>query len=146
MNLQNKIKINNELNSKDTLNSTENNKEKEKEQILLKINKKSRRSFAPSSKSIISYESENNNINDISNITSNQKNDDLNLMNNSLYSTNSFNINMNKILLNDNIMEANQQVIRELASELEQSTNKKDLLNSNKKKIEENFKTKKKII
>ena len=134
MNLQNKIKINNELNSKDTLNSTENNKEKEKEQILLKINKKSRRSFAPSSKSIISYESENNNINDISNITSNQKNDDLNLMNNSLYSTNSFNINMNKILLNDNIMEANQQVIRELASELEQSTNKKDLLNSNKKK------------
>ena len=61
-------------------------------------------------------------------------------MNNSLYSTNSFNINMNKILLNDNIMEANQQVIRELASELEQSTNKKDLLNSNKKKIEENFK------
>ena len=140
MNLQNIIKINNELNSKDTLNSTENNKEKEKEQILLKINKKSRRSFAPSSKSIISYESENNNINDISNITSNQKNDDLNLMNNSLYSTNSFNINMNKILLNDNIMEANQQVIRELASELEQSTNKKDLLNSNKKKIEENFK------
>jgi hypothetical protein len=71
MNLQNKIKINNELNSKDTLNSTENNKEKEKEQILLKINKKSRRSFAPSSKSIISYESENNNINDISNIISN---------------------------------------------------------------------------
>jgi hypothetical protein len=62
-------------------------------------------------------------------------------MNNSLYSTNSFNINnTNKFILNDNIIEQNAQVIKELASELEQSTNKKDLLNSNKKKIEESFK------
>jgi hypothetical protein len=84
----------------------------------MKINKKSRRSFVPSSKSIISNESENyNNFNDISNITSNHKTDDLNVMNNSLYSTNSFNIpNTNKFILNDNIIEQNAQVIKELAS------------------------------
>ena len=140
MNLPNKIKVNNES-IKDTLYSPENiNKESDK--ILMKINKKSRRSFVPSSKSIISNESENyNNFNDISNITSNHKTDDQNIMNNSLYSTNSFNINnTNKFILNDNIIEQNAQVIKELASELEQSTNKKDLLNSNKKKIEESFK------
>ena len=141
----NKLKINNEITNKEMKNSIENNQEKEeekeKEKILLKINKHSRRSFAPSSKSIISYESENNNnINDISNITSNHKTEDLNMMNSSLYSTNSFNINTNKFLINDNVIEANQQVIKELASELEQSTNKKDMLNSNKKKIEESFK------
>ena len=148
MNINSKIKLNNELN-KEIMNSLEsNNPEKEKEKILLKINKKSRRSFAPSSKSIISYESENNNnINDISNITSNigtsnHKTEDINnMMNSSLYSTNSFNINTNKFIINDNnIIETNQQVIKELASELEQSTNKKDMLNSNKKKKEESFK------
>ena len=147
MNINSKMKINNEFN-KEMMNSLENNNQ-EKEKILLKINKKSRRSFAPSSKSIISYESEsNNNINDISNITSNvgtsnHKTEDLtNMMNSSLYSANSFNINTNKFILNDNnnIIETNQQVIKELASELEQSTNKKDILNSNKKQIEESFK------
>ena len=114
----------------------------------MKMNKKARKSFAPSSKSINSYEPEiNNNLNDISNITSAQKTDDANLMNFSLYSTNSFNSNTNstnKFILNDinsnNINERNSQVIKELASELEQSTNKKDILNSNKKKIEESFK------
>ena len=170
MNLHNKIKLN-EIN-KDLLNSSfskksqnkenikeekDKEKEKEKEQIIIKINKKPRRSFAPSSKSIISYESENNNINDISNISSNNhiinnfnnnniNNEDLNTNNSSLFSVNSFNVNMNnhsdlnKFILNDNIIEANQQVIKELASELEQSTNKKEIINSNKKKIEENFK------
>ena len=145
MNIHNKIKITSDL-SNDILNSLENSNQ-EKEKILLKINKKSRRSFAPSSKSIISYESEsNNNMNEISNVTSNitvsnHKTEDLNMMNSSLYSTNSFNINTNKFILNDNnIIEANQQVIKELASELEQSTNKKDILNSNKKQIEESFK------
>ena len=125
------IKINREI-----INLSEN-KEKDKEKLIIKINKKSRKSFAPSSKSIISYESENNNINDISNITSSHK-DDL-LTNSSLYSTNSFNVNRFN-LYDNNILEANQQVIKELASELEQSTNKKDMINSNKKKIEENFK------
>ena len=153
MNINSKMKMNNNEYNKEIMNSLENNnqekeKEKEKEKILLKINKKSRRSFAPSSKSIISYESENNNnINDISNITSNigtsnHKTEDLNnMMNSSLYSTNSFNINTNKFIINDNnIMQTNQQVIKEFASELEQSTNKKDMLNSNKKQIEESFK------
>ena len=153
ININSKMKMNNNEYNKEIMNSLENNnqekeKEKEKEKILLKINKKSRRSFAPSSKSIISYESENNNnINDISNITSNigtsnHKTEDLNnMMNSSLYSTNSFNINTNKFIINDNnIMQTNQQVIKELASELEQSTNKKDMLNSNKKQIEESFK------
>ena len=125
------IKINREI-----INLSEN-KEKDKEKLIIKINKKSRKSFAPSSKSIISYESENNNINDISNITSSHK-DDL-LTNSSLYSTNSFNVNRFN-LYDNNILEANQQVIKELASELEQSTNKKDMLNSNKKQIEESFK------
>ena len=125
------IKINREI-----INLSEN-KEKDKEKLIIKINKKSRKSFAPSSKSIISYESENNNINDISNITSSHK-DDL-LTNSSLYSTNSFNVNRFN-LYDNNLIEANQQVIKELASELEQSTNKKDMINSNKKKIEENFK------
>ena len=141
MNLPNKIKVNNELN-KDNMNESENlNKEKENENLLIKINKKSRRSFVPSSKSIISIESENlNNFNDISNITSNHKTDDLNPMNNSLFSTNSFNINTNRFILNDNnIIPPNPQIIKELESELEQSTNKKDILNSNKKKIEESF-------
>ena len=113
------------------------NKEKDKEKLIIKINKKSRKSFAPSSKSIFSYESESNNINDISNLTSSHK-DDL-ITNSSLYSTNSFNVNKFN-LYDNNFIEANQQVIKELASELEQSTNKKDIINSNKKKIEENFK------
>ena len=148
INVQGKTKLINET-SKDTINSLNNmNKENEKEKILMKMNKKARKSFAPSSKSINSYEPEiNNNLNDISNITSAQKTDDVNLMNFSLYSTNSFNSNTNstnKFILNDinsnNINERNSQVIKELASELEQSTNKKDILNSNKKKIEESFK------
>ena len=140
LSLPNKIRAYNNS-SKNIINSAENiNKENEK--ILLKINKKQRKSFVPSSKSIISYETENNNINDISNITSNQKTEDLNMMNNSLYSTNSFNINNpTKFIFNENnIIEQNPQVIKELASELEQSTNKKEIINSTKKKIEESFK------
>ena len=140
MNLPGKIKSNNESN-RDSLK----NMNKESEKILIKINKKARKSFAPSSKSIISFESENNNnLCDISNITGTHKTEDLNMMNYSLYSTNSFNsnTNTNKYILNDNnnIIEQNSQVIKELASELEQSTNKKEILNSNKKKIEESFK------
>ena len=141
MNLSNKQKTNKESN-KDLVNSPENNNN-ESEKIIMKINKKVRKSFVPSNKSIISNESENNNnnINDISNITSNQKTEDLNIVNNSLYSTSSFNLNPTKFIFNDNnIIEHDAQVIKELASELEQSTNKKEILNSNKKKIEESFK------
>ena len=56
-----------------------------------------------------------------------------------MYSTNSI-CNVNKFILNDNILDGNDKVIKELASELEQSTNKKDKLASNAKKIEDNFK------
>ena len=56
-----------------------------------------------------------------------------------MYSTNSI-CNVNKFVLNDNILDLNDKVIKELASELEQSTNKKDILTSNAKKIEDNFK------
>ena len=147
INNQSQTKIKNNESNKDIISLSENKEkekenENEKEKIIIKINKKPRKSFVPSSKSIISYESENNNIiNDVSNITSSHKTDDL-LMNSSLYSTNSFNmVNTNKFNLYDNnIIGMNQQVIKELASELEQSTNKKDIINSNKKKIEENFK------
>jgi hypothetical protein len=47
---------------------------------------------------------------------------------------------VNKFVLNDCILDINDRVIKELASELEQSTNKKEIMGSNKKKIEENFK------
>ena len=56
----------------------------------------------------------------------------------SKYSTNSV-VNVNKFVLNDKLLEGNK-VIKELASELEQSTNKKDNLASNQKNIEDNFK------
>lgn len=48
--------------------------------------------------------------------------------------------NINKFLLNDLKLEHNDKVIKELASELEQSTAKKDKLASNKKEIDQNFK------
>ena len=64
---------------------------------------------------------------------------EVNDINYSLYSTNSVN-NVNKFILNDPILDINDRVIKELASELEQSTNKKDIKNSNKKKIEEKYK------
>ena len=50
------------------------------------------------------------------------------------------NNNINKFLLNENQIVHRDKVIKELASELEQSTAKKDKLASNKKDIEEHFK------
>ena len=49
------------------------------------------------------------------------------------------NNNLNKFLINEKL-ENNDKIIKELASELEQSTAKKDILQSNKKEIEQNFK------
>ena len=58
-----------------------------------------------------------------------------------LNTTNDINYSVNKFVLNEDLNKHNNNhVIKELASELEQSTNKKDKLNSNKKKIENNFK------
>ena len=50
------------------------------------------------------------------------------------------NNNINKFLINDILIENNDRIIKELASELEQSTAKKDKLASNKKEIEQKFK------
>ena len=50
------------------------------------------------------------------------------------------NNNINKFLMNDIQLENNDKIIKELASELEQSTAKKDMLASNKKEIEQKFK------
>ena len=50
------------------------------------------------------------------------------------------NVNLNKFLINDIQCENNDRIIKELASELEQSTAKKDKLQSNKKEIEQKFK------
>ena len=119
----------------------EKEKEKEKEKIVIhKYNKKNKKSFLQSSKSVQSEESENNNISNINLGNSNTLNTtNTNDVNYSMYSANSI-CNINKFILNDNILDGNDKVIKELASELEQSTNKKDKLTSNAKKIEDNFK------
>ena len=58
----------------------------------------------------------------------------------SFVSDNNNNNNINKFLINDVQIENNDRIIKELASELEQSTAKKDKLESNKKEIEQKFK------
>ena len=114
-------------------------KEKEKEKIVIKnYGKKNKKLIQQSNKSSQSEDLENNNISNIIIANSNTLNT-TNDPNYSIYSTNSI-CNVNKFILNDNLLEGNDKVIKELASELEQSTNKKDLLASNKKKIEDNFK------
>ena len=137
---------NNEKNNNDNNNDSNNNikntlslknNEKENEKIVVhKYNKKNKKS--ESNKSNKSEESENNNTSNINVGNSNTLNS-TNDINYSMYSTNSI-CNVNKFVLNDNILDLNDKVIKELASELEQSTNKKDILTSNAKKIEDNFK------
>ena len=127
--------LNNETNSIIT-NSSISNKSQEKDKALGNKFRKNKRSSLQSNKSVQSEEITNNNISNINLGTSNVMNSSND--NRSRYSTNSA-ANVNKFVLNDNYFEANK-VIKELASELEQSTNKKDNLASNKKIIEENFK------
>ena len=116
-------------------NSSISNKSQEKEKIISTKFKKNKRNSFQSNKGVQSDEIVNNitNINIGNSNTLSSTNE-----NRSRYSTNSA-INVNKFVLNDNIFETNK-VIKELASELEQSTNKKENLASNKKIIEENFK------
>ena len=128
-------------NIKNSSSSSTKNPEKEKEKIVIhKYSKKNKKSFLQSNKSSQSEDFENNNISNI-NINSGNSNtlNTTNDINYSVYSTNSI-CNVNKFILNDNILDGNDKVIKELASELEQSTNKKDKLASNAKKIEDNFK------
>jgi hypothetical protein len=127
--------LNNDTNSIIT-NSSISNKSQEKEKIISNKFKKNKRNSLQSNKGVQSDEIVNNNISNINIGTSNTLN--TSNENRSRYSTNST-VNVNKFVLNDNYFEANK-VIKELASELEQSTNKKDNLASNKKIIEENFK------
>ena len=75
----------------------------------------------------------NNSINTFS--TTNDKNNSMN----SLININQ-NKNCNKFNLLDDELKNNDKIIKELASELEQSTAKVNKLASNKKEIEENFK------
>jgi len=126
--------LNNDTNSIAT-NSSISNKSQEKDKIIYNKFKKNKRSSLQANKGVQSDEIINNinNINIGNSNTLNSSKDNL-----SRYSTNSA-VNVNKFVLNDNYFEANK-VIKELASELEQSTNKKDNLASNKKIIEENFK------
>jgi hypothetical protein len=127
--------LNNDTNSMIT-NSFLSNKSQEKEKIISNKFKKNKRNSLQSNKGVQSDEIINNNITNINIGNSNTLNSSNE--NRSRYSTNSA-VNVNKFVLNDNYFEANK-VIKELASELEQSTNKKDNLASNKKIIEENFK------
>ena len=126
--------MNNDTNSIVT-NSSISNKSQEKDKIIYNKFKKNKRNSLQANKGVQSDEIINNinNINIGNSNTLNSSKDNL-----SRYSTNSA-VNVNKFVLNDNYFEANK-VIKELASELEQSTNKKDNLASNKKIIEENFK------
>ena len=111
-------------------------KSKEKDRTFGNKFNKNKRNFQ-SNKRLLSEKSEidnKSNANFGNSVTINSSNDN----NYSRYSTKSV-VNVNKFVLNDKLLEANK-VIKELASELEQSTNKKDNLASNQKKIEDNFK------
>jgi len=131
-----KNEINNVSNSSLSYRNHEKENEKEKEKLLNNKCKEYKKSFLKSNKSIKSDDLENiSNINNANSNTLNTTNDN----NYSMYSGNSI-CNINRFILNDGILEGNDRVIKELASELEQSTNKKDKLASNKKKIEDNFK------
>lgn len=142
------IHINNDDEQKVLNNETSNNlsnssssyrnheKENEKEKLFFNKFKENKKSILKSNKSTKSDDLDNiSNINNANSNTLNSTNDN----NYSMHSGNSI-CNINKFILNDGIIEGNDRVIKELASELEQSTNKKDKLASNKKKIEDNFK------
>ena len=112
--------------------------EKEKDNALIhKYNKKSRKTFLLSNKSSKSDDYDSISISNLNLGNSNT----LNSTNDYNYSVNTGNslYNVNKFVLNDGLLDINDRVIKELASELEQSTTKKDRFASNKKKIEDNF-------
>ena len=122
--------INNDLNK-------ENSSSKRDEKIIIhKSYRKGQKIILESNKSIQSEDTDNSKMNE--NINTLCTTNDLNYsLNNNINNAN----NVNKFILNEDLMNHNNNhVIKELASELEQSTNKKDKLNSSKKKIEDNFK------
>ena len=132
----NKKTINNEVNK--NLSSLKKNTEKDKDNVFIhKYSNKNKKSILLSNKSSQSDDCDNNSISNLNIVTSNT----LNSTNDYNYSQNIGNsaYNVNKFVLNDGLIDINDRVIKELASELEQSTNKKDRFASNKKKIEENF-------
>ncbi len=139
-NINENLKIkNNEINkNNNNLFSSSKKHDNEKEGIVLhKYNKKNKKSVLLSSKSNQSDDLDNNSMSNINFGNSNTLNT-TNDNNYSMYTTNSI-CNVNRFVLNDGMVDTNDRVIKELASELEQSTNKKDRFASNKKKIEQNF-------
>ena len=131
-----KVSNNEPNNNLSNSSSSYRNHEKENEKILFNKLKENKKSILKSNKSTKSDDLDNlSNINNANSNTLNTTNDN----NYSMYSGNSI-CNINKFILNDGILENNDRVIKELASELEQSTNKKEKMASNKKTIEDNFK------
>ena len=132
------VKISSNINlEKDKEKDQDQDQDKE-QSFIHKYNKNNKKLILQSNKSVQSEDLENNSISKI-NYNSNTLNT-TNDINYSMYSTNSV-CNVNRFVLNDGLFEPNDRVIKELASELEQSTNKKDKIASNAKKIEDNFKS-----
>ena len=133
----------NELLIQNNKNDDKNKKNDENNQISLSrmMSIKSNTEIKPSLIDDSSFISESYNLNSVKN----NKNNNLCISsdkNISLFiENNNNNNNINRFLINDIQLEHNDKVIKELASELEQSTAKKDKLASNQKEIESKFKT-----
>ena len=130
----------NELLIQNNKSDDKNKKNDENYQISLSrmMSIKSNTEIKPSLVDESSFISESYNLNSVKN----NKNNNLCLSsdkNISLFIENNNN-NINRFLINDIQLEHNDKVIKELASELEQSTAKKDKLSSNQKEIESKFK------
>ena len=125
--------------------SVDKNKTKNDENYQISLNRvmiiKSNTEIKPSLEDDSSSISENYNLNSVKS----NKNNNLCLSSDKNISffieNNNNNNNINRFLINDIQLEHNDKVIKELASELEQSTAKKDKLASNQKEIESKFKT-----
>ena len=125
--------------------SVDKNKTKNDENYQISLNRvmiiKSNTEIKPSLEDDSSSISENYNLNSVKS----NKNNNLCLSSDKNISffieNNNNNNNINRFLINDIQLEHNDKVIKELASELEQSTAKKDKLSSNQKEIESKFKT-----
>ena len=158
---------NNVDNKKDSINDNDNdnNNDKEKKELLIQNNNHNDKNKSKNDENsqislnrMMSFKSNNTEIQpclvddssfisescNLNSAKNNRINNNLCLSsdkNISFIIENSNNNNINKFLINDIQLEHNDKVIKELASELEQSTAKKDKLASNQKEIESKFKT-----
>ena len=130
---KNKNQVQNEINENKDKNNN-NNKDLANIKIVKEKNGEKKNTFSDELSLSESYLSNiNNSINTFS--TTNEKNNSIS----SLINVN--NKNCNKFNLLEEDLKNNDKIIKELASELEQSTAKVNKLASNKKEIEENFKS-----